>query len=77
MKFNTEDKKIIDFANYLNMKIREMLFQDKISSNMLTGILQQQIYNIHRTMEEHPDLVTEITEKYFPVETQTSDSKES
>ena len=77
MKFNTEDKKIIDFANYLNMKIREMLFQDKISSNMLTGILQQQIYNIHRTMEEHPDLVTKITEKYFPVETQTSDSKES
>ena len=71
MKFNKEDKKIIDFANYLNMQIREMLFQDKISSNMITGILQQQIYNIHRTMEKHPELVTEITEKYFPAETET------
>lgn len=33
---------------------------------MLVGILQQQIYNIHRTMEQHPELVKEITEKYFP-----------
>ena len=66
MKFSKEDKKIIDFANYLHDEIKTMLNKDKISSNMLVGILQQQIYNIHRTMEENPELVKEITEKYFP-----------
>ena len=66
MEFSKEDTKIINFANSLNRTLTTMLFQDKVSSNMLVGILQQQIYNIHRTMEQHPELVKEITEKYFP-----------
>ena len=67
MKFNKEDKQIIDFANYLNETITFMLFKDKISSNMIVGILQQQVYNVHRTMEHNPELVKEITKKYFPI----------
>lgn len=66
MKFTEEDQKIINFANYLNIEIARMLWEDKISSNMIVGILQQHIYNIHRTMESNPQLVKEITEKYFP-----------
>ncbi len=57
------DEKLMDFADDLHYKIKEMLVKDKINNLIIVGLLQKEIYNIHRTMECNPKLIKEIVEK--------------
>lgn len=60
----TPKEKIIEFANYLNDSIPNMLFNYKIPSQIIMGILEQHKINVHRTMEVNKEVQANSIEEW-------------